>query len=389
MRTRAMVRAAQKERNELHEYIKRIETVMSLRCPDGKVKRGKEYVGTPWKLIDTRDTGNCIEIAFETPYGYSAKDLRQETDSLFAAVGARVEIKDRAGAVIVRIIKKDFPDLLKYLDVLKILPNGTRQVLLGVDANGDPIIHDFRIPHILICGMSGYGKTDFIRWILWQLMLRNHPDFFEYHVIDLKGFSFMPFVGVRHMTRIALDLASAADVLKDAFQEMERRSKMVWEAQNRNMTKSFIWRMIVIDEASRLKPEYYPIGSRERKIASSCWNYMSQISCVGREAGIGLMFCTQYPSRDVIHGQIKANMDAVICFKTLNGIHSDVAIDSPLAASLPTGRPGLSIIKRSQETIQTPYVGNDDVWKLMLSPFKEAAHEKTEPDEPTNLKDFE
>lgn len=349
----------------LPDLNKRIQQIMLLRCPNGKNKDGTVK---PWDLINWRETKYSYDFAYEVPLGYSVKDLEQETDSISASVGAYVEIKNRGGAVIVSIIRKDFPNSIPYTHGLLELTS-ERKVLLGFTRTMEPIIHDFRVPHIMIPGQSGYGKTDLTRWIIYQLITRFSPDQLEIQIIDMKGFSFLPFKNVPHITTIARNLLQAALVLREAYQEMNDRSNMVWESQDRNITKQFKWKIILIDEASQISPVLKE-DKQEKKIAGLCWQYASAISCIGREANLGLIYATQYPTAEVVRGQIKANMDAVVCFKTENNIHSNVCLNSDLAAKLPHGKPGRAIVKTMGFTeIQVPYIGDDYVWEQLLRPY--------------------
>lgn len=349
----------------LHDLNKRIQQIMMLRCPNGKNKDGTVK---PWELIDCRDTDYSYDFAYQVPIGYSTKDLEQETDSISASVGAYVEIINRGGAVIVSIMRKDFPDSIPYShDLLDLTEE--RKVLLGFTRTMEPIIHDFRVPHIMVPGMSGYGKTDMIRWILYQLITRFSPDQLEIQIIDMKGFSFLPFKGIPHITAIARTLPHAAIILKEAYEEMNHRSDIVWEYQDRSMTRDFKWKIILVDEASQISPEMKK-DREKKKIASICWEYASALSCIGREAQMGLMYATQYPTAQVIDGQIKANMDAVVCFKTENDVHSNVALNTNLAAKLPHGKPGRAIVKANGFTeIQVPYIGDDYEWEQLLRPY--------------------
>ncbi|HJV46726.1 MAG TPA: FtsK/SpoIIIE domain-containing protein [Bacillota bacterium] len=349
----------------LHDLNKRIQQIQLLRCPNGKNKDGTVK---PWTLIDWRETDYSYDLAYEVPLGYSVRDLEQETDSISASVGAYIEINNRGGAVIVSIIREDFPNSIPYShDLLELTKE--RQVLLGFDRMMKPIVHDFRVPHIMIPGQSGYGKTDLTRWILYQLITRFSPDQLEINIIDMKGFSFLPFKNIPHITTIARTLPQAALVLKEAYEEMNHRSDQVWESQDRNITKNFKWKIILIDEASQISPELKK-DKQEKKIASLCWQYSAAISCIGREASVGLIYATQYPTAQVIDGQIKANMDAVVCFKTENTIHSNVCLNSDLAAKLPHGKPGRAIVKANGFTeIQVPYIGDDYEWEQLLRPY--------------------
>jgi S-DNA-T family DNA segregation ATPase FtsK/SpoIIIE len=267
-----------------------------------------------------------------------------------------------------------------------------RKVLLGFDRTMKAVIHDFRIPHIMVPGQAGYGKTDMCRWILYQLITRFSPDQLEIQIIDMKGFSFLPFKDIPHITSIARTLPEALIILRESYKEMNERAKIVWDCQDRSMVRDFKWRIVLVDEASQISPELKK-DRAEKALAGQCWQYAAAISCIGREASVGLIYATQYPTAQVIDGQIKANMDAVVCFKTENDVHSNVALNSNLAAKLPHGKPGRAIVKANGFTeIQVPYIGDDYEWEKLLKPYTrhgriviDHEQESTEPAKYTSL----
>lgn len=320
----------------------------------------------PWPFVNGRVTKSSYDLAFEVPYGYSAGDLESQVDALSAACGAIVEIKNRAGVVVVSVYPQDFPAVIKYRPEMLKETSG-RTVLLGYDRHDTAVTHNFRVPHLLIAGMSGYGKTDLIRWILFQLINRFTPAELEIQIIDGKGFSFLPFRNVPHITRIARSLPAAVEVLAEAHQAMLERSEEVWESGNRYDAKQFKWKIVLIDEAAQIAPALQR-DKDTKQLAGIADQLAAAISCVGREAQVGLIYCTQRPDSTVINGQVKANMDAAICFRTKTGTNSEIVIDRRGAELLPADRPGRAIYSATTDTIlQVPYVGDDEAWERVLS----------------------
>lgn len=362
------------------ELQRRIEAVTAKRCPR-KVEARKNMppLHHPWKHLATRTTAHSIDIAFEVPIGYSVLDLRQETDAIFATCGAYIEISDRAGAAIVHIFPTDFPPLIPFEPSMLELTKG-RSILIGFDRNQTPILHDFRVPHLLIAGMSGYGKTDLIRFILLQLIHHLTPEQLEIDIIDGKGFSFLPFRGIPHVRSIVRDIPSAAHVLKQAKQLMITRSDQVWKSGERDETKGFKWRIVLIDEAAQIAPRLQR-DTELKKIASDADECASSIASVGREASVGLIYCTQRPDISVINPLVKANMEASFCFRTKTVSNSEIVIDRPGAEKLPVGKAGRGIYAATEDKIvQVPYVGNDEVWTELLNPYRKELPNDNETD---------
>src|SRR5690606_5715953 len=99
-------------------------------------------------------------------------DLQKHIDALYANCGAIVELFDRAGVVIFKIYPNDFPTHIAF-DKLMLLSDNDK-VLIGYDRSMKPIVHSFNTnPHLLIGGISGYGKTDLLRLILYQLLMSH------------------------------------------------------------------------------------------------------------------------------------------------------------------------------------------------------------------------
>lgn len=368
---------------KLKDYRKRIEKVMELKTPrkvstkkkdkDGEIKM--EY--TPWVYVDSRTEQGAHEFVYRVPVGYSYLDLERQIDALYATCGAPVEIKDYAGAVMVRILPEDFPGVIAYKETFLELAKAKKEIVIGFDRQGAPLLHSLRVPHLLIAGKSGYGKTDLVRWILFQLIHKYTPEEVELWIVDLKGFSFMPFKHIPHVTRIVRDLPGAKKLLEDAMKTMEERSAAVWNSGDRSKAERFKTLFVLIDEAYMISPKTITDKER-RKLAAACDEAAAKISGTGREAGVGLLYCTQRPDADVINPLVKANMDCKICFKTETESNSVIVLDRPGAEKLPHGKPGRVLYSRDGLIeVQVPYIGNDEAWDELLKPYQreEQPHE--------------
>jgi|GEM_PF-5414589 len=363
-----------KESRERDELRRRIETVIRLKIP--KIQ-GVERL--PWALIGARTLPFAVEFAYRVPAPYSVVDVEKQVDALSAQCGALIEIVNRGGAVIIRVWTKDFPMSIPFAEPMLQITKG-RCILIGYNRKGETVIHDFRVPHLLIAGMSGYGKTDFVRWVLFQLISRFSPEEVDIRIIDMKGFSFLPLKGVPHIREVVTTISGAWRVLASARQEMERRARLVLKTGNRDICKTFPWRVVLIDEATQISPDLISGGRAKngepptrKDMASFCLEHAIAISSIGREAGVSLIYATQYPTAQVIPGLIKANMDNVVSFKVENEIHAQVALGhgNNHSAHLPHGIPGRAIVKANGfETCQVPYIGNDETWEKLLIPYK-------------------
>jgi S-DNA-T family DNA segregation ATPase FtsK/SpoIIIE len=358
-----------------NRYIEAVQAVTAKRCPrsirEKKDKDGRTVarIPEPWKLLEYRETEHAFQMALHVPTGYSAKDIRQETDAIYAAVGAPITIHDRGGVVVVSISKKDFPEVIPYHPDFLSMTTG-RTVLLGFDLLGNPVTHNFRVPHLLMGAMPGYGKTDMIRWMIFQLISRFTPDEIHIDIVDGKGFSFLPFRGIPHIRRIVRDIAGVASVMSEAKRIMNQRSKVIWENDDRSMKTGFRWHMVFIDELAVLSPSMQ-VTKQGREVATMAYADMAAVACVGREASVGMVVCTQRPDANVVHPQVKQAMDASIAFRVKTLTNSEIILDRGGAELLPQNRPGRGIYSATGDTIfQAPYVGDDDAWSELLEPYK-------------------
>lgn len=356
------------------DYNKRIQEIMTLRCPSVN----KKGVKIPWKLLDKRSNDISHDFAYIVPTGYSVKDIRQETDAIYASCGGYVTIKDRGGVVVISINRKDFPSVIPYDPSFLDLTSG-REVLCGFDILGKPITHNFRIPHILVGSQSGYGKTDLLRFWIYQLITRFTPEQIHIDIIDGKGFSFLPFRGIPHIRRIARDLSTARSVLQDAKAVMQKRSNEVWESNDREHINSYGWRLVIIDELAVISPSFQ-VSKPDRDLAVATYSDMASIACVGREASVGVIMATQRPDANVVHPQVKQNCDVSIALRCKTQTNSEIILDRSGAEKLPHGVAGRAIYSGIEDCIfQVPFIGKDDVWNTLLEPYRkeEIHHEES------------
>jgi hypothetical protein len=370
-------------------YIDSIQQITALKCPreikEKKDKDGRTYarIPQPWKLIDYRENDDSVDIALRVPLGYSCKDLLQHIDAIYAVCGAYVKIRDRAGVAQISIGKKDFPTLIPFTADMLTMTTG-KTVLIGFDQLGNPVTHNFRVPHMLVGSSSGYGKTDLIRLIMLQLISRFTPDELRIDIVDGKGFSFMPFRGIPHIRRIVRDVAGSASIMSESRRIMNERSDIVWNSNERGKTKGFQWRMVIIDELGVLSP-HLQVTSEDKQIATKAYADMAAVACVGREANVGVIVCTQRPDVNTVHPSVKQNMDVSIAFRTKTASNSEIIIDHPGAEKLPHKTPGRGIYAASTDTIfHSPFVGPDEEkdltnedrakgltsWETVLAPYK-------------------
>jgi S-DNA-T family DNA segregation ATPase FtsK/SpoIIIE len=231
------------------------------------------------------------------------------------------------------------PNLVTLGDVYEDLPQTASPVAvwLGKDISGQAVWTDLaRMPHILIAGTTGSGKSGCINTILTSVLLRSSPDDVRMILIDPKRIELGYYESIPHLlTPVVSSPKEAAAVLRNVVAEMERRYERLSAVRARNLPEAnralrssgesqLPYLLVVIDELADLMM----ISPQE---VEDCVIRLAQKS---RAVGIHLVLATQRPSVDVITGMIKANVPSRIAFAVSSQTDSRVILDSAGAESL-------------------------------------------------------
>ncbi len=209
------------------------------------------------------------------------------------------------------------------------------KLALGRDVSGNAVVADLaKMPHLLIAGATGAGKSVGMNSFLISMLYNNSPRELKFIMIDPKQVELRPYNGLPHLlTPVITDPEKAATSLRWAVAEMNRRYKVCAEAGARNIDeynkhRKKVDRMpkivIVIDELADLM-----MTAQKEVEASIC-----RIAQMARAVGMHLIIATQRPSVDVITGLIKANVPARIAFTVASSIDSRTVLDAVGAEDL-------------------------------------------------------
>lgn len=278
-----------------------------------------------------------------------------------AAVGVEVPNDDRSTVFLRNIIEsQDFQN-----------HKSKTAACLGADISGRPVVFDIeKMPHLLVAGTTGSGKSICINSIIMSILYKAKPSEVKLVLIDPKKVEFNVYKDIPHLScRIVSDPKKAAGALNSAVNEMEKRFKLIEQVGVRNiagyneMTKDdpdmpYMPRMvIIIDELADLM-----MTAKEDVETAIC-----RIAQKARAAGIHLILGTQRPSVDVITGLIKANVPSRIAFTVRSTVDSRTVIDVGGAEKLlgmgdmlymPVGAP-------KPIRIQGAFVGDAEVEKIV------------------------
>lgn len=211
-------------------------------------------------------------------------------------------------------------------------------VALGKDIVGKPFITDIKkLPHLLIAGTTGSGKSVGINAMILSLLYRNDPDHLKLMLIDPKMLEFSMYNDIPHLiTPVITEPAKAIAALANMVGEMERRYKLMADSRTKNIenynekvkndhsAEPFPFIVIVIDELADLMMN----GGKEVELS------IARLAQKSRACGIHLVVATQRPSVDVVTGLIKANLPSRLSYRVGSRIDSKVILDTMGADSL-------------------------------------------------------
>ncbi len=240
-------------------------------------------------------------------------------------------------------------------------------VSLGLDVSGSPVAIDIeKMPHVLVAGTTGSGKSVLINSFIASLLFRASPSEVKLILVDPKRVEFTAYNGTPHLlTPVIVEPEKILSALKWAMAEMDRRYKLFSERGVRNIDgynelsgfQAIPYIIIVIDELADLMM-FAPVEVEDS---------IARLAQMARATGIHLVIATQRPSVNVITGLIKANIPCRIAFNVASLVDSRVIIDAPGAEKL-LGRGDMLYVPPDQAKptrIQGAYVSEKEVKKLV------------------------
>lgn len=269
-------------------------------------------------------------------------------------------------------------------DVIKDAAPGPLQIAIGKDVEGHCIVSDLaKMPHLLIGGTTGSGKSVSINAMIMSILMRATPSEVRFIMIDPKRVEFTPYNGIPHLyVPVVTEAKEAASALSWGVAEMERRLKVFSKVGARNIGQYNAKVQAAQAEAKAAQEAGEDLPENELgdelpyiviiidELADLMMNVgkevefsISRIAQLARAAGIHLIVATQRPSTNVVTGLIKANITNRIAFNVASGIDSRVILDTPGAENL-IGLGDLLLSKPEYAKpmrIQGCYVSEDEI----------------------------
>lgn len=279
-----------------------------------------QFYKCPCKVIDSRNGGGFIDYHLQPINGTTISKVSARVNDFTLALGQPVSIAFENMTLIFRVKDAEQTTTYNYFDYSHNMIMESGQMAIGINPRGEYVQYNlFNMPHLLVAGATGSGKSVFLHSAIISLGRDAHTAF---TLIDLKRVELSIYNGWNKVDgAVITDAQQAEQRLRFEVSEMENRYKIMERYHVRHYKSLppqalFKARVIIIDELADLM-----LNKDTRK---SVENSIVRIAQLGRAAGCHLILATQRPSTDVITGLIKANIPCKLAFMTSSAIDARV-----------------------------------------------------------------
>jgi len=328
------------------------------------------------EIVDIQVGPSVTKYALDTPAGIKVSKIANLQYDLALALASptgsvRIEAPIPGKALVGIEVPNKTRSLVKFKSLITSdAMKGDKSKLvtaLGKDVGGKTHIYDIsKMPHLLIAGATGSGKSVFIHNLIFSILFRASPQEVKFIMVDPKRVELAPYRDLPHLyTPLVTDIEKAPAVFKWAVSEMNRRYKLFESARARNIEsynemsgfQALPYIVIVVDELSEIMVA--DPASVEKSII--------RLAQLARATGIHLVLAVQRPSADVITGLIKANIPCRIAFNVTGQVDSRVIIDQSGAEKL-LGKGDMLFVPPDKPTpvrLQGAFITDKEISSLM------------------------
>lgn len=343
----------------LKKYIK-IERAQNLLNKLGIKNASGEFP----KIVNVYSPSAFREKMLLKPNGVAVSELASRTGNLVSIFGKTVtDIRLTKNKKLIEILlsERDLPELINFDSLLNRLST-PYSFLIGESLETVLSQEIMNLPHLLIAGTSGGGKSNFFRQAILGL-LKSSPHL-QLYLLDLKkGIEVVEFQDLPNV-RIAADEVAAVQILKSIHAEMEKRFLYLKENKKKKIDpiidqKDLI--VVAIDEASILFGKERA-DSEKKELIQEARKYVDELAKLARASGIHLILATQKPVKEAIDTKVLENLQGRMVFKMMSTAGSNVALGNKHAQDLDSIR-GRGIWQNGNEEIevQTPFITDKEV----------------------------
>lgn len=341
------------------------------------IKKTLENFGIPVEMAEVNVGPTVTQYAFKPAEGVKLSKITTLSNNLALALAAH-PIRIEAPIPGKSLVGIEVPNKVRASVTLRNLiahPNYQNAVSplivsLGRNVSGSPVYADLtEMPHMLIAGATGTGKTIFLNSLILSLLYKATPDNLRMIMVDPKRVEFQNYNDMPHLLcPVIYDAAKTMNALQWLIKEMERRFEVFSEIPARNITsynqnKSVItsgmqlpYIVLIIDELADL------MAAKGRELEAG----IVRLAQMARATGIHLVLATQRPSVEVITGLIKANITSRVTFQVASQVDSRTVLDTAGAEKLLGAGDMLFMSAKSSKItrIQGPYISEKEVKKV-------------------------
>lgn len=339
------------------------------------IEKTLESFGITARVAEINKGPAVTQYALEIALGTKLSKITTLQNDLALALAAPGQIRIEAPIAGRSLVGIEIPNrTAEFVTVRSILETekmrsakSKMSVALGLDVSGQPQIADIaKMPHVLIAGSTGSGKSVAINAFLTTLLFRNSPSELKLILVDPKRVELSVYNGIPHLlTPVIVDVDKVLSALKWGTSEMERRYKLFASVGVRNIEgynelagfQALPYLLIVIDEMADVMM-FAPVEVEDA---------ICRLAQMARATGIHLILSTQRPSVDVLTGLIKANIPCRIAFNVTSMIDSRVILDNPGAEKL-LGRGDMLYVPPDQSKparVQGAFLSDSEVHKVV------------------------
>lgn len=341
------------------------------------IKKTLENFGIPVEMAEVNVGPAVTQYAFKPAEGVKLSKITTLSNNMALALAAH-PIRIEAPIPGKSLVGIEVPNKVRASVILRNLiansnyQNSPEQLILslGKDVSGSPVYSSLtEMPHLLVAGATGTGKTIFLNSLILSLLYKNTPETLRIIMVDPKRVEFQNYNEIPHLLcPVIFDAAKTMNALQWLTREMERRFEVFSEIPTRNIktynqNKSVIasgsqlpYIVLIVDELADL------MAAKGKELEAG----IVRLAQMARATGIHLVLATQRPSVEVITGLIKANITSRITFQVASQVDSRTVLDMAGAEKLLGSGDMLFLSSKSSKIsrIQGPYIPEKEVKRI-------------------------
>ncbi len=326
---------------------------------DGQIKDFLEY---PRIERISRNNGS-ISVSFQLPPGFNPKVLEERAFVFQQLFGQHAKLI--VGSSIHQlVVSSPLPASVPYSFSLvqkSFNLQGGLPVFAGINQGGEPVCYDMRQkPHLGVVGVTGYGKSSFLRVLLCSWLQFFGPEQLQLYLGDLKRTEFQQYRGVQHVKKVAVSRSEVTSMLGQVVILLDQRSALLGKVRASNIDQyrkktgiSLPYVVVCIDEVALLASE------------KKAHEYLEEIGAIGRALGVFLVLSQQRVDSEVMDGKLKNNLTVRVAYRMSDALNSRMFLDNDSAAHLTV--PGRAIVKEPNRIteVQTPWLSEEEAEQII------------------------